>query len=193
MVGRFLQGLRSCSVYRPRKLTVIKEHEDDWRTCKVQAALDTTDKKLLDLAQQGLPVTQHPFRHIGSQLGITASEVIERLKALKENGYIRRIGGVFDSKKMGYESTVVAVKVPEETDFYKIAGAVCSHPGVTHCYRRDDELNLWFTLTFRDTGEKQAVLKALVDSDEAMDVFDLPAEQRYKLKVFFQLSDANND
>ncbi len=159
----------------------------------MQAQLDHTDKKLLDFAQQGLPVTPHPFRQIGTQLGITEFEVLDRLKALKENGYIRRIGGVFDSKKMGYESTLVAVKIPEEKVFYDIAGMICSHPGVTHCYRRDDELNLWFTFTFRNIEEKQSLLNSLNHSDAVEKVFDLPAEQRYKLKVFFRLEDAKND
>ncbi len=147
--------------------------------------MDETDKKLLNLAQQGLPISEEPFHKMGLRLGISAEEVLDRLKALKDRGYIRRIGGVFDSKKLGYDSTVVAVKAPEEDTFARIAAHVSSHPGVTHCYRRDDEeLNLWFTLTCKDDNEKRTLLLNIERMDSAVEVFDLPAEPALEVQRF---------
>ncbi len=154
--------------------------------------LDKLDKKLLNLTQQGLPLTEFPFQLLGAKIGLTAEEVVERLKKMKENGYIRRIGGIFNSERLGFKTTLVAVQVPEN-DFYPLAKLVRAYPNVTHCYRRDDNFNLWFTLTVKSNWEKRVVIKAVEDAIPTARIYDLPKEKCFKLKVFFDLADTKND
>ncbi|WP_249175408.1 Lrp/AsnC family transcriptional regulator, partial [Clostridium tyrobutyricum] len=53
-----------------------------------------------------------PFQILSKKLYIDEVEVIERINKLKEEGIIRRIGGIFNSKKLGYTSTLCAARVP---------------------------------------------------------------------------------
>ncbi len=107
--------------------------------------MDSTDKKLLNRIQSDFPVESRPFQALGEELEISEDEVIERIKSLKEQKIIRRLGGVFDSKKLGYQSTLIAMRVPPEK-IEETAQVVSAYDGVTHNYERQDVYNLWFTL-----------------------------------------------
>ncbi len=51
---------------------------------------------------------------------------------------------MFDSRRLGYASTLCAAKVPEEK-MQHFVEVVNGYPGVTHNYRRGHEYNVWFT------------------------------------------------
>ena len=110
--------------------------------------MDNTDKKLLDIVQDGFPLTSEPYREIASLLGVSEQDVIPRLKRLKDEGIIRRIGAIFDSKKLGYCSTLCAMKVPDQR-IDEVALIINEYNGVTHNYLRNHEYNVWFTITTR--------------------------------------------
>jgi len=76
--------------------------------------MDEKDTALLDAVQDDFPLDPRPFAGIGERIGMTESEVIERLAALKTDGVIRRIGASFDSRKLGYVSTLLAARVDED-------------------------------------------------------------------------------
>ena len=108
--------------------------------------LDSIDKKLLNILQNDFPVVEKPFEDIAVRLDITEEDVIEKIKSLKnEKKIIRRVGAVFDTKRLGYQSSLAAFKVSEK-DIDKVAEIVNGHPGVSHNYKRDCEYNLWFTI-----------------------------------------------
>ncbi|MEY8000047.1 Lrp/AsnC family transcriptional regulator [Clostridium sp. Mt-5] len=67
--------------------------------------MDEIDKRLLELIQNEIPIDKRPFKILGKKLLITEEEVLQRIDKLKEKGFIRRIGGIFDSRKLGYTST----------------------------------------------------------------------------------------
>ena len=72
--------------------------------------------------------------------------MLERVAALREQKVIRQISAIFDSRRLGYRGMLVAARTPAERQ--DAAAAVFStHPGVSHNYLREHELNLWFTLT----------------------------------------------
>ena len=97
---------------------------------------------------------------MAGRLGIDEAELLERIGRLKEQGIIRRIGAVFDLRKLGFASTLCAARVPEE-QVGNSSGSSMPVPGVTHNYRRDDEYNIWFTLIA--PGEEES-LEALAGS-----------------------------
>ena len=63
--------------------------------------LDSTDKQLLDILQQGFPLVAEPFRELGQRLGIGTQEALRRVKDLKARRIIRETGGIFDSRVLG--------------------------------------------------------------------------------------------
>lgn len=148
--------------------------------------LSEKDRELLTRAQKGLPLSATPFEDLGEELGVDGDEVIERLKKLKEGQLIRRIGGVFDSKKMGWESTLLAAKVPEDK-FYEVAEQINEHQGVTHNYRRDYDYNMWFTLSVGPDKDLQEEIEKL-EEKTGYEFLQLPKKKKYKLGVKLDLS-----
>lgn len=147
--------------------------------------LDQIDTELLNLIQEGLPLTTRPFQTLGESLGIGEEEVLNRLNALKSSGMIRRIGAVFDSRAMGYYSTLCACRVPEER-LEEVAGAISREPGVTHNYQREHFLNLWFTLTVPDADEGLRIIRRL-ERETGIKIENMPAKKVFKIKVSFEM------
>ena len=73
--------------------------------------LTAFDKQLLNIVQRQIPFFTRPFRIIATELGVSENVVIERLRYLKNQGYIRRVGAFFDSEQVGHISTLVALQV----------------------------------------------------------------------------------
>lgn len=107
--------------------------------------MDATDKEILNIIQRGIPLDREPFAAIGWEVGVAQDEVIRRVEALKRGKVIRQISAIFDTRVLGYHSSLVAAKIPPE-NLNAGAKAINSHPGVSHNYERDNEFNLWYTV-----------------------------------------------
>jgi len=148
--------------------------------------MDDTDKKLLNLIQQDFPITAAPFAEVADRLGIGEAEVRERVGRLKEEGIIRRIGAVFDLRKLGFTSTLCAARVPEEK-VYAFAAAVNDCPGVTHNYRREHDYNIWFTLIAPGEEELAAALAEIKKETGIDDILSLRAVRTFKINARFEV------
>ena len=149
--------------------------------------LDQLDRSLLDILQNEMPLSCQPFKDIADQLGVNVNEVIERIAAMKESGLIRRIGGIMNSKQLGYFSTLCAMTVPAER-IEEVAEMINKLAGVTHNYLRDHHFNIWFTLT---SSSKSEIEKQLQDLEQAsgLQILPMPAKKLYKIKVSFDMGD----
>lgn len=150
--------------------------------------MDKIDKKILDKLQKGLKLEASPFKKIAAELNIEAEELIERIKKLKKKSYIRRLGGLFRTSKLGYKSTLVALELSEK-NYYEIADIINQHPGVTHNYRRDHKLNLWFTLSTDSDLERENFLAELKVMPGVKELYQLPKEKFFKLNVFLKMEE----
>jgi len=75
--------------------------------------MDAADRRLLNLMQKDVPLASRPFADLGERLGMGEDEVLSRARRLKEDGIIRQISAIFDSRRLGYSSTLVAMDIPE--------------------------------------------------------------------------------
>ncbi len=107
--------------------------------------MDGTDKDILNFIQREFPLEREPFSAIGREVGLSGGEVIRRVESLKRSRVIRQISAIFDTRVLGYQSTLVAARIPKNK-LAEGAKAVNSHPGVSHNYERNNELNLWYTV-----------------------------------------------
>lgn len=148
--------------------------------------LTSFDKELLNLLQSQLPLTDRPFADLAGRLGSDEQTVLSRLKELKAAGYIRRVGAFFDSAKLGYGGTLVALKVEPER-LPEVAQAINSYPGVTHNYERESEYNLWFTLLTPQADMRRRILSEVGKMSGVKAMMDLPAQEKYKINVQFAL------
>jgi DNA-binding Lrp family transcriptional regulator len=148
--------------------------------------MDGIDKKILNIIQKEFPVAAEPFKVIAERVGITEDEVLERISKLKQEGIIRRIGAVFDSRKMGFVSTLCTARVPEEK-LKAFVEAVNSYAGVTHNYRRNHEYNVWFTFIAPDEETLEKFLAEIRDRTGVIDIISMPAVRTFKIDATFEL------
>jgi DNA-binding Lrp family transcriptional regulator len=151
-------------------------------------SLDITDKKLLNLVQTGFPLCREPFAELGNTLDISEDEVLKRLQELKKEKIIRIINAVFESARLGYHSTLVAMHV-EEQNVEKAAAFINRQAGVSHNYLRNHYFNLWFTLSAPRDTNLDAVAAQLGEAVSAEHTLSLPARQVFKIMVYFNMLD----
>lgn len=149
--------------------------------------MDAIDKKILDIIQTGFPLESRPYQVIGEQVGQTEAETLARVRALTEKGVIRRIGANFQSRKLGWRSTLCAASVPEDK-LEEFVAEVNRHPGVTHNYLREHDQNVWFTY-IGSSWENVVETLDSITAKTGIPILNLPAEQMFKIKVDFQMGE----
>ncbi|MDW7674182.1 MAG: Lrp/AsnC family transcriptional regulator, partial [Bacillota bacterium] len=96
--------------------------------------------------------------------------------------------GIFDSKKLGYKSTLCAIKVPEDR-IEEVTEIVNSYNGVTHNYLREHQYNMWFTLIAPSDDSIQEILREMKVMTGIDDIINLPAINFFKINVNFDLNE----
>lgn len=146
--------------------------------------IDDTDKALLNEVQSNFPVEPHPYRILGQRIGISEDNALERIEKLRELGIIRRIGASINSRGLGFVSTLVTARVPEEL-IESFVNTVNGYPGVTHNYLRKHDFNIWFTLISPSEAEKKKTLLEMTEKS-GIELFEFPAKKIFKIRVDFK-------
>ncbi|SMC49733.1 transcriptional regulator, AsnC family [Desulfocicer vacuolatum DSM 3385] len=148
--------------------------------------MDSTDRKIINRIQTHFPIDPRPYRKIGRELNLTEDEVILRVKTLKENGIIRRIGGNFGPYKLGFFSTLCAASVPEDKiDLF--TETVNAYTGVTHNYMREHRYNIWFTFIAASREIIEQNLETIARDTGVNDILNLPATDLFKISANFKV------
>lgn len=157
----------------------------------MEYTLDSTDKKILDIIQTNFPLEPRPYKVIGEAVEISEEEALAKVVNLKKTGIIRRLGANFQSKKLGFRSTLCAAKVPaEKMDLF--IQEVNSKKGVTHNYLRDHAYNVWFTL-IGPSWESMCATLADITEKTGIEILNLPATKLFKIRVDFSMQDDRED
>jgi DNA-binding Lrp family transcriptional regulator len=133
--------------------------------------------------------------NIAQTLGTTEHMLVSFIDYLREQGIVRRIGGVFDARQLGYRSCLFAITATGE-HLEQAAAEVAACPGVTHVYTRgwpsdytrdgitasdyEKYPNLWYTLSARTDYFETEAAKLAHWSPRAF-----PAVKRFKIDVVF--------
>lgn len=152
--------------------------------------LDNIDKQILNDIQWTFPLVERPFLELAKEYHISEEQVIERIKKLKDIGIIRQISAIFDTRKLGYKSALVAFAV-KENKIEAVANEINKHPGVSHNYERNHEYNLWFTLAVPPYGDMKVDLEKMALLDGVLKYRVLPTLKMYKIGV--KLDMVNDD
>jgi siroheme decarboxylase len=152
--------------------------------------LDDVDKKLLNEIQWSFPLAQRPFLEISKRHSISEDEVIRKISRLKQMGLIRQINAIFDTRRLGYKSALIAFSVKADK-LDDVAAQVNRHPGVSHNYERNHEFNMWFTLAIPPNDSMKAVLEKMAALEGVVKYRLLPTLKLYKIGV--KLDMVNND
>jgi len=144
--------------------------------------IDTVDKQLLNEIQWVFPLIDRPYLEIAKRYNISENDVMQRTSRLKEIGLIRQINAIFDTRRLGYKSALVAFSVkPDKLNH--VAEEVNKHQGVSHNYERNHEFNMWFTLAVPPYADIKMDLERMASIDGVIKYRVLPTLKLYKIGV----------
>jgi radical SAM protein with 4Fe4S-binding SPASM domain len=162
---------------------------------------DEIRKELLLRLQRGIPLEHHPFHMLADELGIKENQIISFINKSFSRGEARRLGGVFDGRKLGYSTTLCAIS-PQSGNKDEFIRFIRALPGVTHCYERGwpEELKpglpgstigenypeLWFTFGAATENFKTEFAKIKEMSRGGL-LLNIPAQRMFKTDVIFDL------
>jgi DNA-binding Lrp family transcriptional regulator len=148
--------------------------------------LSAGERDLLALLQGAFPLVPTPFASLGNSLMWHEREVLSRTWALKARGLLRQIGAIFDTRRLGYASTLVALAV-DPARLEEVGRVVGRHPGVSHDYGRVHAYNLWFTLAVPPGADLEREVDALAAQPGVRRWLMLPTVRTFKIDTRFRL------
>jgi len=135
--------------------------------------LDDLDKKIIHYLQGDLPLTARPFAVLAERIGIDEGELLDRIKLLKEQGILRRLGATLYHQRVGFKANgMVAWCVPDdkidETGFLMAA-----FKEVSHCYQRKIQdkwkYNIYTMIHGKNKKDCQGIVKRIAEKTEIKD------------------------
>jgi siroheme decarboxylase len=148
--------------------------------------MDKLDKEILNEIQWTFPLVQKPYSEIAKKFGISDDEMMQRLRTLKQAGIVRQLSAIFDTRRLGYKSALVAMAIsPDKLD--QVANQINRHPGVSHNYERNHEYNLWFTLAVPPGSDLKSEIDKFSKLQGINKVRMLPTIKLFKIGVKLEM------
>ena len=148
-------------------------------------ALDPLDRAIINRLQDGIPVCEAPYAELADALGTDESTLLGRLERLKQNGFLSRIGPMYNVERMGGAFTLAALRVPQAR-FAEVADIVNAFPEVAHNYRRDHAFNMWFVIAVADGADIAPVLSR-IKAATGLEVYNFPKHEEFYLRLKFDV------
>ena len=128
--------------------------------------LSETERAVLGLIEDGLPLTARPYEALGARAGLSEAEVIEAVSRLKRRGFVKRFGLVVRHHELGYRANAMVVWDVPDSEVAEIGRLMATFPFVTLCYRRPRRLpdwpyNLFCMIHAKDREEARALAREL--------------------------------
>ncbi|MBM3904907.1 MAG: Lrp/AsnC family transcriptional regulator [Thaumarchaeota archaeon] len=150
--------------------------------------MDAIDKEILNEIQWSFPLVPEPYRALAEKFNITHEEMKKRITNLKSTGVLRQLSAIFDTRRLGYKSSLVAMAItPDKLDY--VASQINRHPGVSHNYERNHEYNLWFTLATPPGSDLKTEVDKFSKLPGILKVRLLPTIKLFKIGVKLDMVD----
>ncbi len=134
--------------------------------------------------QKNFPLTSRPFLEIANELHTSEEKILEILNEAKSEKIIRQTSAIFDTRRLGYKSSLVAFEIASE-DIDEAVKILNAHPGISHNYERNHSFNIWFTIAVAPNSviglEKS--IEILAKQTKAKDFIILPTLKLFKISV----------
>jgi len=105
--------------------------------------LDARDLALISIIQRGLPLCSRPYAELGAQIGMSETEVMQRLLRMQEQDYIKRMGVVVRHHELGYRANAMVVWDVPDTQVNELGHCLGRFEFITLCYQRPRRLPDW--------------------------------------------------
>ena len=150
--------------------------------------MDALDKEILNEIQWSFPLVTEPYKELARRFKISDDEMKKRILQLKSAGVLRQLSAIFDTRRLGYKSSLVAMAIrPDKLD--SIANLINRHPGVSHNYERNHEYNLWFTLATPPGTDLKTEVDKFAKLDGITKIRLLPTIKLFKIGVKLDMVD----
>lgn len=142
-------------------------------------AMDTIDRKLIAVLQEGLPLDPEPWGVVAREAGLDEATVTARLRSMVETGVVRRIAAVPNHYRLGMTANGMTVWDVDDAAVDRLGKRIGALPFVSHCYRRPRHRPNWpynlFAMVHGTTREeveakRQRIATILGDACRANDI-----------------------
>ena len=147
---------------------------------------EKVEQELLNLIQSEFPLVEEPYKAIADQLGTSEQHVLDLMTDLKKRNVVRQVSAIFDTRRLGYKSSLVAMKF-DDAKLDAAAQIINQHPGVSHNYGRTGFFNLWFTVAVAPGVSLDETVEQMGKETNASAWRLLPTKQFFKIGVNFDM------
>ena len=147
---------------------------------------DKTNKNILNRIQADFPIHPRPYKVLAEELGLSEDQLIDKIKQMKQEMIIRRIGGNFSPDRLGFYSTLCAARVDDDK-IELFASTVNAFSGVTHNYQRSHQYNIWFTFIAPSIQKIEESLETISQKTGVTEILNLPATHVFKIAANFKV------
>ena len=125
------------------------------------------EKMIIAAIQGDIPITERPYRELAEKLGITEAVLLQTLKALDDQGVIRRFGATLRHQKSGFSANAMAAWQVNEDRVVDVGKKMAAFREVSHCYRRNPTsqwpYNLYTMIHARDTASCKDIVRKMAE------------------------------
>lgn len=110
-----------------------------------------------------LSIEARPFAPIADAAGVSEEQVLERLRAWREDGTIRRFGARVNHRQLGFDANGMSVwDVPPENED-AVGRFMSDQPEVSHCYVRPRSDSWPYNLYAMIHGKSEESVRAVAE------------------------------
>jgi siroheme decarboxylase len=129
--------------------------------CCPPVTLDDTERRVVAVLQEGLPVVERPF----SCLGLPEKDAIGLIGRWLDDGLLKRMGVIVRHHELGYTANAMTVWNVPDHDVSEAGRRIAESGRATLCYRRDRRLPDWpYNLFCMIHGKDRADVQARIDA-----------------------------
>lgn len=124
-----------------------------------QTGLDEADRRILSEMRRNC---RRSFRELGKALDMSPATLIERVKRLEKNGYIRGYSANLDFLKLGYEFMGIVKITISHGAMLEVQEKISKLPGVAAVYDVTGDYDSMAIVMCRNRGEFSRLVKKIL-------------------------------
>lgn len=130
-----------------------------------KSGIDAIDRAIVRATQAGLPLVVEPYARVAEEVGVSAEEVISRLRRMLCDRVIRRIGVVPNHYALGLTVNAMTVWDVADDSIDALGEQIGALDCVSHSYRRPRRLPAWpYNLFAMVHGKSQAEVTSKIET-----------------------------
>ena len=146
--------------------------------------IDDLEKKIIHYLQGDLPLTVRPFAVLAEKIGIQEDELLKRIKLLKEQGILRRLGANLYHQRVGFKANAMVAWYVSDDKIEETGFLMATFKEVSHCYQRKINekwrYNVFTMIHGRSKKDCQNICKRIADKTGIKDYVFLLTLKEYK-------------